>query len=85
LDQQRGQPIRNREDERLTSIVLHHIRTGSTQLRAFEEAGKELGRSAAACGFRWNGVLRKQLRAEIEAAKIERKSLHRNRDAKVDY
>jgi prespore-specific regulator len=62
------------DDDKLSSIVLNHIRTGSTQLRAFEEAANELGRTAAACGYRWNGVLRKDLRAEIEAAKRERKA-----------
>ncbi|GMA50239.1 hypothetical protein GCM10025857_15960 [Alicyclobacillus contaminans] len=62
------------DDQRLASIVLNHIRSGSTQLRAFEEAGNELGRTAAACGYRWNGVLRKGLRAEIEAAKRDRKT-----------
>ncbi|MCL6517119.1 RsfA family transcriptional regulator [Alicyclobacillus sp.] len=62
------------DDERLAAIVLEHIRTGSTQLRAFDQAATELGRTAAACGYRWNGVLRKNLREEIEAAKQERKA-----------
>jgi prespore-specific regulator len=62
------------DDDKLSAIVLNHIRSGSTQLRAFEEAANELGRTAAACGYRWNGVLRKDLRAEIEAAKQERKA-----------
>ncbi|MCL6597254.1 transcriptional regulator [Alicyclobacillus macrosporangiidus] len=62
------------DDERLAAIVLHHIRTGSTQLRAFDQAAAELGRTAAACGYRWNGVLRKHRREEIEAAKQERKA-----------
>ncbi|MCL6637389.1 MAG: RsfA family transcriptional regulator [Alicyclobacillus sp.] len=65
------------DDERLTAIVLHHIRTGSTQLKAFEEASAELGRTAAACGYRWNGVLRKRRRQEIEEAKRDRKTLHK--------
>ncbi|MCL6631357.1 MAG: RsfA family transcriptional regulator [Alicyclobacillus herbarius] len=62
------------DDERLAEIVLRHIRTGSTQLKAFEEAAAELGRTAAACGYRWNGVLRKERRDDIELAKKERKS-----------
>ncbi|MBX5435720.1 MAG: RsfA family transcriptional regulator [Alicyclobacillaceae bacterium] len=65
------------DDERLASVVLRHIRTGSTQLKAFEEASAELGRTAAACGYRWNGVVRKNYRDEIEAAKRERKQLHK--------
>ncbi|WP_067932701.1 transcriptional regulator [Alicyclobacillus kakegawensis] len=65
------------DDERLSEIVLHHIRSGSTQLKAFEEAAAELGRTPAACGYRWNGVLRKERREEIEQAKKERKSVQK--------
>ncbi|MCF8563871.1 RsfA family transcriptional regulator [Alicyclobacillus tolerans] len=65
------------DDVRLAEIVLQHIRTGSTQLRAFEEAANELGRTAAACGYRWNGVVRKNHREDIERAKRERKSAQR--------
>jgi prespore-specific regulator len=66
------------DDERLASIVLHHIRTGSTQLRAFEDAATELGRTAAACGYRWNGVLRKDKKSDIESAKVQRKSAQKS-------
>ncbi len=62
------------DDERLAEIVLNHIRTGSTQLKAFEDAGNELGRTSAACGYRWNGVLRKDRKGDIEAAKQARKA-----------
>jgi prespore-specific regulator len=65
------------DDARLAELVLHHIRTGSTQLRAFEEAGNELGRTAAACGYRWNGVVRKHYKEQIEQAKRDRKALHK--------
>jgi RsfA family transcription factor len=65
------------DDARLAELVLDHIRTGSTQLRAFEEAGSELGRTAAACGYRWNGVVRKHYKEQIEAAKRERKALQK--------
>ena len=66
------------DDTRLAEIVLHHIRTGSTQLRAFEEAANELGRTAAACGYRWNGVVRKDRRDDIEQAKQDRKNAQRS-------
>lgn len=66
------------DDEKLADLVLYHIRTGSTQLKAFEEASRELGRTSAACGYRWNGVLRKDLRPEIEQAKLERKQAGRS-------
>jgi prespore-specific regulator len=61
------------DDTRLANIVLLHIQTGSTQLRAFEQAANELGRTAAACGYRWNGVVRRNYRGEIEEAKMQRK------------
>lgn len=69
------------DDERLADLVLQHIRTGSTQLRAFEESAAELGRTAAACGYRWNGVVRRDYKQEIEAAKRERKTQHKSRTA----
>lgn len=61
------------EDLLLAELVLAHIREGSTQLKAFEEAGKKLKRTAAACGFRWNSNIRKQYKDGIEFAKKQRK------------
>ncbi|MBS4207731.1 RsfA family transcriptional regulator [Bacillus sp. FJAT-50079] len=63
------------EDMILAETVLTHIRTGSTQLKAFEEAGTKLKRTAAACGFRWNAYVRKQYKKGIDFAKKERKQL----------
>lgn len=60
-------------DEMLAEMVLRHVREGSTQLNAFEEAGDELNRTAAACGFRWNAVVRHQYESELKEAKKERK------------
>ncbi|WMX57188.1 RsfA family transcriptional regulator [Peribacillus sp. R9-11] len=61
------------EDLLLVEVVLRHIREGSTQLRAFEEVGKQVSRTSAACGFRWNSFVRKQYRSGIELAKKQRK------------
>ncbi len=61
------------EDLILAEIVLRHIREGSTQLIAFEEVGKKLSRTPAACGFRWNSFVRKQYAEGIELAKKQRK------------
>ncbi|MCY0886994.1 MAG: RsfA family transcriptional regulator [Alicyclobacillaceae bacterium] len=61
------------DDAILAEIVLRHIRDGSTQLAGFNEASRRLGRTAAACGFRWNACVRKQQRNIIEVAKEERK------------
>ncbi len=61
------------DDAILAEIVLRHIRDGSTQLAGFNESSRRLGRTAAACGFRWNACVRKQQRPVIEVAKEERK------------
>lgn len=61
------------EDLLLAEIVLRHIREGGTQLQAFDKVGKELTRTAAACGFRWNSYVRKQYKSGIELAKKQRK------------
>ncbi|MFC5651261.1 hypothetical protein ACFPYJ_19545 [Paenibacillus solisilvae] len=61
------------EDHLLAEIVLSHIREKSSQLVAFNEAAKQLGRTESACGFRWNSLIRKQYVTEIKAAKQERK------------
>lgn len=46
------------DDSLLSKLVLEYIRTGKTQLQAFEKVSEMLGRTAAACGFRWNSTLR---------------------------
>lgn len=61
------------EDLLLAEVVLRHIREGGTQLQAFEEVGRQLSRTAAACGFRWNSYVRKQYKSGIELAKKQRK------------
>lgn len=66
------------EDLLLAEIVLRHIREGGTQLQAFEKVGKELTRTAAACGFRWNSYVRKQYQSGIELAKKQRKERKQN-------
>ncbi|MFC4320287.1 RsfA family transcriptional regulator [Litchfieldia salsa] len=61
------------EDLLLAEVVLRYIREGGTQLSAFEEVGRQLTRTAAACGFRWNSYVRKQYKSGIELAKKQRK------------
>jgi len=73
-----------KDDEHLANLVLYHIKTGSTQLRAFEDAANRLGRTAAACGYRWNGVVRKNYRSEIETAKLERKRSQKSNITSID-
>ncbi|KAA0548042.1 RsfA family transcriptional regulator [Bacillus sp. BGMRC 2118] len=63
------------EDLLLAEVVLKYIREGGTQLTAFEEVGRKLSRTSAACGFRWNSYVRKQYKQGIELAKKQRKEL----------
>ncbi|WP_027414479.1 RsfA family transcriptional regulator [Aneurinibacillus terranovensis] len=60
------------DDLLLAEVTLRCIREGSTQLAAFEEVGQRLGRTAAACGFRWNSAIRKKYEAAIQIAKSQR-------------
>ena len=66
------------EDLLLAEVVLRSIREGGTQLQAFEEVGKKLSRTAAACGFRWNSTIRKQYKTGIELAKKQRKEIKKS-------
>lgn len=72
------------EDLLLAEVVLRHIREGGTQLQAFEEVGKKLSRTAAACGFRWNSSIRKQYKSGIEVAKKQRKAVKNNPDGEIE-
>ncbi|GAE35078.1 RsfA family transcriptional regulator [Halalkalibacter akibai] len=71
------------DDVLLAETVLKHIKEGSTQLRAFDEVGDELNRTSAACGFRWNAVVRNRFMKQIAEAKKERKE--RKRAASFSY
>ncbi len=62
----------------LAETVLRHVREGSTQLNAFEEVGDKLNRTSAACGFRWNAVVRHQYEKALDLAKKQRKQLKSN-------
>ncbi|MBU8880999.1 RsfA family transcriptional regulator [Bacillus sp. FJAT-29790] len=61
----------------LAETVLRHVREGSTQLNAFEEVGDKLDRTSAACGFRWNAVVRHQYEKALSLAKKQRKQRQR--------
>jgi len=63
------------DDLVLAEVTLRHIREGGTQLAAFEEVGQRLGRTPAACGFRWNSTVRKRYDAAIAIAKSQRQQL----------
>lgn len=67
------------EDVILAETVLRYIREGKTQLEAFKEVAKELSRTSAACGFRWNASIRKQYQDAITIAKDERKQGNRKK------
>lgn len=71
------------EDNLLAEVVLRYIREGSTQLKAFEEVGERLSRTAAACGFRWNSFVRKQFKDAIIHAKKIRVSTDRTHSERI--
>ncbi|MCM2674836.1 RsfA family transcriptional regulator [Alkalicoccobacillus plakortidis] len=73
------------EDLLLAEVVLRHIRESSTQLSAFEEVGKKLSRSSAACGFRWNSAIRKKYESAVALAKKQKskKSARQSEQASV--
>lgn len=58
-----------KEDRLLVEIILSFIQEGKTQTEAFKLAGDHLGRTAGACGYRWNAKLRKQYKHELQEAK----------------
>ncbi len=60
------------DDLILAEVTLRHIRDGGTQLSAFEEVGEKIGRTSAACGFRWNSCVRKKYDEAISIAKAQR-------------
>ncbi|WML50463.1 RsfA family transcriptional regulator [Neobacillus sp. PS3-34] len=65
------------DDLLLAETVLRHVREGSTQLNAFEEVGDKLNRTSAACGFRWNAVVRHRYEKALQLAKKQRKQRQR--------
>ncbi|WP_350300710.1 RsfA family transcriptional regulator [Peribacillus frigoritolerans] len=65
------------DDLLLAETVLRHVREGSTQLNAFEEVGDKLNRTSAACGFRWNAVVRHNYDKALSLAKKQRKQRQR--------
>ncbi|WP_274365659.1 RsfA family transcriptional regulator [Paenibacillus thermotolerans] len=71
------------DDNILAETVLRHIRSGSTQLKGFEETAKQLNRTASACGFRWNASVRKLYEDEIKAAKLSKN--HRGKKPAVSH
>jgi prespore-specific regulator len=75
------------DDLLLAETVLRHIREGSTQLNAFDEVGDALNRTSAACGFRWNAVVRDKYEDAIKLAKKHRKQRKRQlaKEAKPHY
>ncbi|PTX65082.1 prespore-specific regulator [Melghirimyces profundicolus] len=71
------------DDLVLAEVTLRHIREGGTQLSAFEEVAEKLGRTPAACGFRWNSLVRKKYEAAIQIAKSQRQKKKQERQSQV--
>ncbi|CAM3433184.1 RsfA family transcriptional regulator [Marinicrinis lubricantis] len=67
------------DDLILAEVTLRQIREGGTQLAAFEEVGERIGRTAAACGFRWNSFVRKKYETAIQIAKAQRQKRNKQK------
>lgn len=82
----KGRRWTEEEDQLLRESVLKSISEGGTQLDAFEEVGRKLGRTAGACGFRWNAVLRQQDPHAYTEAKKKRvyQQLQKKRGSQMD-
>ncbi|WP_431799509.1 RsfA family transcriptional regulator [Halobacillus andaensis] len=72
MDAPRQDAWKKEEDELLAETVLQYIKEGHTQLEAFQEVARQLNRTPAACGFRWNATVRKNYQKDIRQAKQER-------------
>lgn len=86
MDEVKGRRWTAEEDQLLSKLVLHTISQGGTQLTAFSDVGKKIGRTAGACGFRWNAVLRSQNPTSYSEAKKKRvyTQLEKKRKTKVE-
>lgn len=72
------------DDAHLADLVLTYIRNGKTQLQAFEDIGEILGRTSAACGFRWNSKVRHQFVDHVKDAKMHRNIIKHEKTASVN-
>lgn len=59
----------DKEDQLLGDKVIQYMQSGKTQLEAFKDVAKELNRTPAACGYRWNANIRNDYQEELEQAK----------------
>jgi prespore-specific regulator len=65
------------QDGILAQTILTHLENRRTQLEGFQAAAQLLGRTAAACGFRWNKEVRKDYADQLAQIK-ENKSIVKN-------
>lgn len=86
MNEVKGRRWTAEEDQLLSEMVLHTISKGGTQLTAFSDVGEKIGRTAGACGFRWNAVLRSQNPTSYSEAKKKRVyiQLEKKRKSKVE-
>ncbi|TCT26883.1 RsfA family transcription factor [Melghiribacillus thermohalophilus] len=85
MGQNRQDAWTEEEDVLLAETVLRYIREGKTQLEAFEDVARQLSRTKAACGFRWNATVRKQHEEAIQQAKEERRKKDRNNKPETEH
>ena len=54
------------DDLLLKDTVIKYVKEGSTLLSAFEEVGQKLNRTAVACAWRWNAIVKYQYEEEFK-------------------
>lgn len=57
------------EDQLLMKTIINKVKEGGTQLEGIKQGSKLLSRTEAACGYRFNAILRKEYADDLKAAK----------------
>ena len=66
------------EDELLVDVISRHVEAGESLTAAFAAAAEQLqGRTAAACGFRWNTELKNHHRLSVQPKRGRRQRQER--------
>ncbi|WP_456364367.1 hypothetical protein [Priestia aryabhattai] len=71
--QQKHKSWTDDEDTLLKDEVLEYVKSGKTQLLAFQEVANQTGRTTGSVAFRWNNTLRQLYSNELKEAKQEAK------------
>lgn len=57
------------EDQLLIQTIINTVKEGGTQIEGIKQGSDLLARTEAACGYRFNAILRKEYAEDLKAAK----------------